>query len=183
MNRLINYARVLFAMCIIFAAIPLGNAAEPAAQNYRLNSGDRIVIRVYGEEDMTVDTRLGDVAVISYPFLGDINVRGMTPNELTQRIVAGLKGPYLVDPVVSVDIVEYRPFFLNGEVNKPGAISYQPGMTLRKAVAMAGGFTERANRKNAEIIAAGDATQKGRPASLDDLVQPGDIVTIGQSFF
>ena len=180
----ISMLHVFLWFCILAALLAnIATAAEPGEQNYRLAAGDRILIRVYGEDDMAVDTRLGDSGIISYPFIGDINARGLTVAELAQRITRGLKGPYLVDPVVSVDIAEYRPFFLNGEVNKPGAIPYQPGMTLRKAVAMAGGFTERANRKSADIIAAGDNTQKISSATLDELVHPGDIVTIKQSFF
>ena len=171
-------------LCVLAALFAqFVSAAEPVEQSYRLAAGDRILIRVYGEDDMAVDTRLGDSGVISYPFIGDINARGLTVAELAQRITRGLKGPYLVDPVVSVDIAEYRPFFLNGEVNKPGAIPYQPGMTLRKAVAIAGGFTERANRKSADVIVAGDSAQKISNATLDELVHPGDIVTIKQSFF
>lgn len=185
MNRVvqINARRLLcLSLWLFFSAFSAVSFAA-VEQNYRLAAGDRILIRVYGEDDMTVDTRLGDSGVISYPFLGDILARGMTVADLTQRIVRGLKGPYLVDPIVSVDILEYRPFFLNGEVNKPGAIPYQPGMTLRKAIAIAGGFTERANRKNAEMIAAGEGGQKMSSVSLDDLVHPGDIITIKQSFF
>lgn len=179
-------SRAYVVLCALLSAFyPLGwaHAAEPIEQNYRLAAGDHILIRVYGEDDMTVDTRLGDSCIISYPFLGDINARGMTVSDLTQRIVRGLKGPYLVDPNVSIDILEYRPFFLNGEVSKPGAIPYQPGMTLRKAVAMAGGFTERANRKSAEVIPAASGSHAVNTVSFDELVHPGDIITIKQSFF
>lgn len=175
--------RFLYFALWLFIATFSAMSAAAVEQNYRLAEGDRILIRVYGEDDMTVDTRLSDAGIISYPFLGDIQVRGVTVAELTQRIVRGLKGPYLVDPIVSIDIVEYRPFFLNGEVNKPGAIPYQPGMTLRKAIAIAGGFTERANRKNAEMISAAGDGQKVSSVSFDDLVHPGDIITVKQSFF
>lgn len=175
--------RAWILLCIALLKMTGAGAADSAEQNYRLAAGDHILIRVYGEDDMTVDTRLGDTCIVSYPLLGDINVRGLTVGELMQRIARGLKGPYLVDPVVSVDILEYRPFFLNGEVNKPGAIPFQPGMTLRKAVAMAGGFTERANRSSAEIIPAGDSGKKPNSVSFDDVVHPGDIVTVKQSFF
>ena len=156
--------------------------ADPSAnESYRLGVGDEIEIVVYGEDDMTVKTRLGDSGVISYPFLGSVTAKGLTVSGLEQLLVRGLKGPYLVDPAVSVSIVEYRPFFVNGEVNKPGAIPYQPGITLRKAIAMAGGFTERANRIGGEVVRGADAEAK--PLALDERIQPGDIVTIRQSFF
>lgn len=156
-------------------------AQAPVEQNYRLGAGDHVEIRVYGEDDMTVSTRLGDSGVISYPFLGEVNAKGLTVSELEKLIVKGLNGPYLIDPIVSVNIVEYRPFFLNGEVNKPGAIPYQPGITLRKAIAMAGGFTERANRSNADLLRATET--KAHVIALDEQVKPGDIITIKQSFF
>jgi len=130
---------------------------------------------------MLVQTRIGESGVISYPFLGSLNVKGLTVGELEQVIVKGLKGPYLVDPVVSVNILEYRPFFVNGEVNKPGAFPFQPGMTLRKAIAMAGGFTERANRSGGDVLRGSDASPQA--LTLDMQIKPGDIITIKQSFF
>ena len=126
--------------------------AETVEAGYRLGPGDDIEILVYGEEDMTIRTRLGDSGVISYPFLGNITLKGLTISEAEQLLITGLKGSYLVNPAVSINILEYRPFFVNGEVNKPGAIPYQPGVTLRKAIAMAGGFTERANRSAGEVL-------------------------------
>lgn len=160
-----------------------GHAYADAAINqaYRLGAGDEIEVLVYGEDDMTVKTRLGDSGVISYPFLGAITAKGLTVSELEQLLVRGLKGSYLVDPEVSINIIEYRPFFVNGEVNKPGAIPFQPSITLRKAIAMAGGFTERASRVGGELMRGSES--KAKPLGLDDQIQPGDIVTVKQSFF
>jgi polysaccharide biosynthesis/export protein VpsN len=155
--------------------------AETVEAGYRLGPGDDIEILVYGEEDMTIRTRLGDSGVISYPFLGNITLKGLTISEAEQLLIKGLKGSYLVNPAVSINILEYRPFFVNGEVNKPGAIPYQPGVTLRKAIAMAGGFTERANRSAGEVLRGNEP--KARSITLDEQVKPGDIVTIKQSFF
>jgi polysaccharide biosynthesis/export protein VpsN len=170
---------VLLMLALVQPVMSIG--AEAVDAGYRLGPGDDIEILVYGEEDMTVRTRLGDSGVISYPFLGNITLKGLTISEAEQLLVKGLKGSYLVNPAVSVNILEYRPFFVNGEVNKPGAIPYQPGVTLRKAIAMAGGFTERANRSNGEVLRGNEP--KARPISLDEQVKPGDIVTIKQSFF
>lgn len=150
---------------------------------YRLAAGDQIAIRVFGEEDMDFESRLGESGVINYPFLGELRVTGLTVGELEQLIIRRLRGPYLVDPVVSVNITEYRPFFVNGEVNKPGAIPFQPGITMRKAVAMSGGFTERAKRGDLQVISGSDEQGKPRAAGLDEMVRPGDIITVKQSFF
>lgn len=156
-----------------------GAEVAPGSTSYRLGTGDLIEMKVYGEEDMTVRVRLDESGKVNYPFLGQLQVVGKTPAQVEQMLIEGLKGPYLVNPIVSVAIEEYRPFFVNGEVSRPGAIPYQPGVTLRKAIAMAGGFTERAQRREAEVIRRGDTVT----LQMDDHVEPGDIVTIGQSFF
>ena len=176
---------IALTLLSVGSALSLGSMAARADaivdQSYRLAAGDDIEIRVYGEDDMLVHTRIGESGVISYPFLGSITVKGLTVSELEQFIVKGLKGSYLVDPAVSVNIVEYRPFFMNGEVNKPGAFPFQPGVTLRKAIAMAGGFTERANRSGGEVLRGSD--EKSQTLTLDAQIKPGDIITIKQSFF
>lgn len=174
-----NVLAVLLGVLIAFSALCRADAAVD--QSYRLASGDDIEIRVYGEDDMLVHTRIGESGVISYPFLGTITVKGLTVGELEQLITKGLKGPYFVDPAVSVNMIEYRPFFMNGEVNKPGAFPFQPGMTLRKAIAMAGGFTERANRSGGDVLRGSD--DKAQALALDAQIKPGDIITIKQSFF
>lgn len=172
----------LIALLLFGVLGSICHAADSALeQSYRLGAGDDIEIRVYGEDDMLVRTRISESGVINYPFLGSLTVKGVTVSELEQMITKGLKGAYLVDPAVSVNIVEYRPFFVNGEVNKPGAIPFQPGMTLRKAIAMAGGFTERANRSGGDVLRGGD--EKPQMLMLDAQVKPGDIITIKQSFF
>lgn len=174
------------AALILFLSVLMNpaHAADVAAPlTYRLGAGDEISIRVYGEPEMDVKTRLGDLGIINYPFLGELKAAGLSVGELEQLISRGLKGSYLIDPIVSVDIDQYRPFFVNGDVAKPGAIPYQPGITLRKAIAMAGGFTERANRSGADIISSAEPGQKVRRVTMDEFIQPGDIVTVKPSFF
>lgn len=168
-------------LIVLFAVGARAHADAAIDHSYRLGPGDEIEIRVYGEDDMLVHTRIGESGVISYPFLGALTVKGLTVSELEQLITKGLKGPYLVDPAVSVAMLEYRPFFVNGEVNKPGAYPFQPGVTLRKAIAMAGGFTERANRSSGDVLRGGES--KAQALALDDQLRPGDIITIKQSFF
>ncbi|CBL45021.1 Polysaccharide export protein [gamma proteobacterium HdN1] len=159
------------------------HAASPAEQSYRLGAGDEIQIRVFGEDDMQVQTRIGESGTINYPFLGEIKVSGQTATELERTLVNGLKAGYLVDPVVSVTIAAYRPFFVNGEVQKPGAIPFQPGITVRKAIAISGGFTDRARRSSVDVIRATDASGVPVKQGLDDVLHPGDIVTVKASFF
>lgn len=182
--RTLGLSLQLLLLLAIGPALAQAAPEQPEAQNYRLSSGDVIEIRVYGEDDLTVNVRLGDNGAINYPFLGELRVDKLTVAQLERRITEGLKGRYLVDPIVSVSITEYRPFFVNGEVHRPGAIAYQPGVTLRKAIAMAGGFTERANRRGADVIrGGGEHSGETHAINMDDQIRPGDIITIKQSFF
>jgi polysaccharide biosynthesis/export protein VpsN len=157
-----------------------------AVSDYRLGSGDSIKITVYEEPELELEeVRLSDAATISYPFLGELQVSGLTVGQLEDKITAGLKGDYLVNPNVTVSVVEYRQFYIHGEVADPGGFSYLPGLTLRKAIALAGGFTERASRSKMYVIRDGTVhtSELGRQISLDEELSPGDIVTIEQSFF
>jgi polysaccharide export outer membrane protein len=182
-KKMLSMLRALLVATIALLTTSAYAAESVASPGYHLGAGDEISIRVYGEPDMDVKTRLGDQGIINYPLLGELKVAGLSVGELEQLITRGLKGSYLIDPAVSVDIAEYRPFFVNGDVARPGAIPYQPGVTLRKAIAMAGGFTERANRSGADIISGAEPGQKPRKVTMDESIQPGDIITVKPSFF
>jgi protein involved in polysaccharide export with SLBB domain len=156
------------------------------AQNdeYTLNAGDSIRIYVYGEPDLTFESLLiGQNGRISYPFLGELTVDGKTVNDLQEVLIGGLKPDYLIDPRISVSIIKYRSFFVNGEVKSPGGLPFQPGLTLRKAISLAGGFTERANKKEVLVIADSDPALEERKKGLDYRVKPGDIITVQDTFF
>jgi polysaccharide export outer membrane protein len=164
-----------------------GHAAVQAAEiaaGYSLNAGDSIRIHVFGESDLSFENLLiGQNGRISYPFLGELTVAGKTAAEVQQMLAEGLKPDYLIDPRISVSIVKYRPFFVNGEVKRPGGVDFQPGLTLRKAISLAGGFTERANKKQVLVIADSDPERREQKVGLDYQVQPGDIFTVQDTFF
>jgi polysaccharide export outer membrane protein len=169
---------------LLLACLALeAEAQAPLSDSYRLGPGDEVVITVFGEPDLSMTFRLNDTGQLSYPFLGELAIEGVTVTELEHLITSGLKGPYLVDPEVTVSIAEYRPFFVHGEVAKPGAYPYQPGMTVEKAIVLAGGFTERASRSKFEVVRESDPGSKARSIELSDLVFPDDIVTVRRSFF
>lgn len=175
----------MFRSTFIFLLWLAANAAyaQPMDDDYRLGPGDQIIITVFGEEDLSMDLRLNDTGRLNYPFLGEIVVEGLTVAELEQLITVGLKDLYVLEPAVTVSIAEYRPFFLNGEVQRPGGIPYQPKLTVERAIALGGGFTERASRSKIEVIRASDPTHEPVRAKLSDPVFPGDIITVKQSFF
>ena len=151
--------------------------------NYRLGSGDRIYIKVFDQDELSLEVLVGDSGTINYSYLNTIQIAGLTVSEVEKTIISGLKGDYLKDPNVQVSVVEYRPFFIDGEVNSPGGYPYQPGLTVRKAIALAGGFSERASKNKIFIIRATDTKQEKIKVSLDAPAYPGDILTINESFF
>ena len=178
MQRFVAWGALLIAL---FSVSVL--AQTSTLNQYRLGSGDVVKITVYGQEDLSLETRLTDAGAINYPYLGEINLIGRTIPELEAFIYNGLKGDYLVEPSVSVSITDYRPFFINGEVKKPGGYPYQPGLTVDKAAALAGGYTERASKASIVIVRQVNGTTREYTSERSATVLPGDIVTIEKSFF
>jgi polysaccharide biosynthesis/export protein VpsN len=169
-----------FIALFLFLFIPIITVASDL-QKYTLSTGDKIKILVYGENDLTLEITLDDDGIISYPFLGDIMVKGLSLGEVENKIKAGLLDGYIHKPNVNVSIIEYRPFFVNGEVKKDGAYPFQPGLTVQQAISIAGGLTERASKKNIFVIHKNSLNRIRVKKS--DLLQPGDTLSIEESFF
>jgi len=178
---LTTYAQATFSS----DPVPVPAASSNSAySSYRLGAGDVVNIRVFGEDDLSKEKiRLTDAGTVPYPVLGELRVLGLTVGDLERLITDGLKGRYLVNPRVSVQIEEYRPFYVNGMVEKPGGYPYQPGLTVRKAASLAGGFKERASSSKMYVIREGDTSQKPVKVDLNTVIGPGDILTIEESFF
>lgn len=163
---------------------PRAEQVDAILSSYKLAPGDVITIRVFGEEDLSKEKiRLSDAGTIPYPVLGEVRARGFTIGEIEREITNGLRGRYLVNPQVSVHIEEYRPFYINGMVEKPGGYPYQPGLTVLKASSLAGGFKERASMSKIYIIREADSSQRPQKAELGTVVYPGDTISIEESFF
>jgi protein involved in polysaccharide export with SLBB domain len=179
--RVVRFIGVFLAA---FLAQAVFAQTTPELSTYKLGSGDMITVRVLGEDDLKRErVRLSDAGTMSFPVLGEIRVRGLTASALEDYITKGLKGRYLLNPQVTVTIDEYRNFFVNGMVEKPGGYPFSPGLTVRKAITLAGGFKERASREKINIIRDDDPKQTPRKVDLNAAVLPGDIVTIEESFF
>lgn len=174
---------------VFISGLCLGSPLLAVAQEpfYTLGPNDVIAISVYDEEDLSFEEiRIGDSGRINYPFLGEINAVGNSVSGLEALIRKGLiEGEFLIDPTVSVHIVRYRPFYIDGEVEDPDSYPFEPGLTLRKAVSIAGGFTERASRSKITILAEGADADDDPPQveSLDVPVRPGDIITVEERLF
>ncbi|MFK4752611.1 polysaccharide biosynthesis/export family protein [Oceanobacter antarcticus] len=177
----------------ILLALIMPSLAMADNVDYTLGSGDLVHIVVFGEPDLSDDFLVGPSGNIGFPLLGDVSAAGSTPSQLQQEISTLLRNGYLIDPRVSISIKEYRLIYINGEVESPGDYSFTPGLTIEKAIAIAGGFTDRASRQ--KIFVTHDVTSaskdsskllsgKGREKlSLSDFVRPGDVITVEQSFF
>lgn len=174
---------------LLSAVFFLGFAAQVSAQatsggQYQLNSGDVIRVSVFGEPELSFEeVRLNDAGTFSYPFLGEVNAAGKTPSQIEKIIAEGLKDGFLVDPRVSVSVANYREFYISGEVNRPGGYPFQPGLTLDRAIALAGGLTERASTRRITIVRGSDDSRTSERASLSTIVRPGDTINIDQGFF
>ncbi len=181
-NGISHTMRIGFVLLLVIAALTISTTIL-AATEYTFGAGDKVKIQVLGEPDLGIETLVSDSGTISYPFLGEVKVQGMTAAELEQFIIDKLKGPYLVDPVVTVSLLQYRNFYVNGWVKTPGGYPFQPGITVRKAIALAGGFNERADRKNIVITHGKAPDTTPVKTQLSELIAPGDVITVKRSFF
>jgi polysaccharide export outer membrane protein len=173
-------------LILVFAALSAQAKDAGSESSYTLNTGDDVQITVFEEPDLSINAVLDDTGSISYPLLGELQVRGLTARQLETEITEGLRGRFLINPRVNVAIREYRPFFVRGEVNNPGGFPFKPGLTVEKAVSMAGGFTSRASRSEFYIVSDNSVDgEEGarRSATLSSRVRPGDVIQIEQSFF
>lgn len=184
--------RVIYTV-IIPVVFLLGWAGPAAAQEdrqpqevletlYTLGSGDRLKIIVFGEEDLSGEFQVDGSGHISFPLIGEVTARGHTLRELERNLVEKLSDGYLVDPKISLEVLNYRPFYILGEVKKPGMYEYVSGINLHNAVAMAGGYTHRARRNKAEITRS-NPEEVIKDAEHSTVILPGDIINIRERFF
>jgi len=182
MNGCMELQRIILVLLVFFTGQTMAQQQKLPPANYTLGAGDKISIQVYGEADLSMSVLIDTSGSFDYPYLGVIKVVGFTLAEIKQKIYTGLKGPYLISPKVMVSIASFRQFYIKGEVRRPGGYPFRPGLTVDKAIALAGGFTERAARQSIMLSNNSNLKQAHR-VSLDDRVSPDDIVNIEQSFF
>ncbi len=159
------------------------NTTAEDSENYKVSTDDEISITVFNEPDLSVNkTKIGTNGSISIPLIGQINVKGLSVTDIEKKITTLLLNGYLKKPNVSVTITEYRPFYINGEVKRPGSYPYRKDLTIEKAITLAGGFTERASKTSISLVGELDK-RFVKAVSLKDTVKPGDVITISESFF
>jgi protein involved in polysaccharide export with SLBB domain len=169
------------------AAAVAGAAGGPGSladiSSYKLGPGDALRVTVFRHEDLSGEFSLDGEGNFAMPLVGEIRGGGRNARELENEVELALKsGGYLVEPQVSIEVLNYRPFYIIGEVNNPGSFEYVNGMTVINAVALAGGFTYRADQDDI-VISRGGSSGPELQAAPDTKVLPGDIIEIQERFF
>lgn len=159
---------------------PLETAAAP---EYMLGSGDRVRVTVFNEPQFSGEYTVSGSGHVAIPLIGPVSVRGKTLPEAQDAIEERLSQVALVNPRVSVEVVSYRPFYILGEVQAPGQYPYVNGMTVLTAVAMAGGFTYRAETDTFSIVRERNGEPVEWRAERDTQVRPDDVVTVFERYF
>lgn len=176
---LLGAGATALAGCTTFAATP---ADEAQVTEYRLGAGDQLRITVFNEADLTGQFVVGSQGSIAYPLVGEVRAAGMTVPEFTASLAQALR-QFVRSPDVSVEVANYRPFFILGEVTRPGTYPYSASLTVLNAVATAGGFTYRANQSRVFVRHANETTEHSLPLTIATPVLPGDTIRIGERFF
>ncbi len=173
---------VLISACASYK--PLDPAFHKAlSEPYRLDSGDVLRVIVFGQTELTNTYSVDKAGHVSFPLIGSIGARGVTPKQMEGRIANGLKRGFLRDPDVSVEIATYRPFFILGEVGTSGQYVYVPGMTVQNAVAIAGGFSARAEQSDVGVTRHVNGEIITGRVPISDPILPGDTIAIRERLF
>lgn len=172
------------ALSVLVTACAPGTSLPPLPDGereaYRLATGDLLRINVFDDSRLTGEFRVNDSGNVALPLVGSVSAAGKTPAELENEIIGALRRSNLFQrPTVAVEVAEYRPIFLLGEVSRPGQVEYRPGMTMLTAITVAGGFTFRAYQEHFSVLRqeAGQPPSERR-ASRQAFVQPGDVITV-----
>jgi polysaccharide export outer membrane protein len=151
---------------------------------YRLGPGDKVKVTVFNEPDLTGEYQVSETGNIALPLVGTIPAAGASAKELQERLVRRLGGGYVRSPRVTVDVTSYRPFNVFGEVKTAGQFAYRPGLTVQDAVAMAGGFTYRANSRTAYLRRAEARGEQTIQLDTERVpVMPGDSIRVPERYF
>lgn len=176
-------AAILLAACASGGVVPESPAGSRTLDrdSYRLGVGDRIKIEVFGEPDLSIEAPVESGGTINYPLLGRVPAIGVTVTELEGRVAGQLAQGYLVNPRVRIFVAQYRPIYIVGQVKSAGSYPYVLGLTVEKAVALAGGLTPIASERKIHILR--EAAGGRERAKLETPVLPGDTIIVEESLF
>jgi protein involved in polysaccharide export with SLBB domain len=149
----------------------------------RLQAGEKIRVTVYGEASLSGDYPIDASGFVSLPLAGALKAEGLTRSELESQLAERFRSQYLRNPKVTVSVVEYLPFYIIGEIQRPGVYPYNSGLNILRAIAVAGGTTYRANKSTVEIQHSGESEMRTYPMGASIPVRPGDLIRIAQRYF
>jgi len=157
---------------------------DKSGASYRLGSGDKIKITIYGEPNLSDTYLVNEEGYISFPLVEEVSVKDLTIIEARQSLHAKLSDGYLIEPNIAIEVAEFRPIYVMGEVRNPGSFAFRTDMSVRNAVAIAGGFTYRANQGKIKVTRQLQGDDKVHiVVGKDDNVQPGDVILVEERFF
>jgi polysaccharide export outer membrane protein len=192
MGRNVWRGLILVVAGLLFAGAALAQTAPEAtpdvvnpspAFEYHLGAGDKVRVIVFGEDALTGEFFVSSAGTVSFPLIGDVPAAGITIPQLQKAIETRLADGYLKQPRVSAEVLNYRPFYILGEVMKPGEYPFTSGLTVLNAVARAEGFTYRADTRKVFIKRATSPGEHVLPLTTATPVEPGDTVRIGERLF
>lgn len=180
----IAWGSVIVAGCAASTAPPLpAEVAAQGASEYQLGLGDKVRVQVYGEQDLSGEFQVSANGAVTMPLVGDVPAVGLTARQLEQRLAEQYRQGYLRDPRIAVEVYGFRPYYVLGEVERPGRYPALEGTTLLGAIATAGGYTYRADDKRVFIRRAGNETEYQVDPNRQLVVAPGDVIRVGERYF
>jgi len=177
------FASILIILSLMGQVVAAGTQESANRTVYRLASGDRVQVTVYGHNDISGEYEIDGEGEISMPLVGAIDAAGLTLTELQAAITDEYRPDYLKNPRVNVEVLNYKPFYIFGEVNNPGQYEYSRGLTVINAIALAGGYTHRAKKSEIRIERSIGDEQVEIKATPSTVILPGDVIEIPERFF
>ena len=178
------FGLVLAASAGAFAATaPAPESSASIAADYRLGTGDKVRVLVYGESDLGGEFQVDATGYVRLPMIGQVKAAGLTGHDLEGSITTALANGYLNDPRVNVEVTTYRPFYVIGEVQKPGEYPYANGITASSAIAVAGGFTGKAVESVVYVRHQGEDVEHRMVVTEATPIRPGDVVRVNSTAF
>jgi polysaccharide biosynthesis/export protein len=188
----IDMRRSFGSLCLLVLCLLLGACATTSYSAYldtnpdapyTLASGDRLRIIVFGQDSLSNSYAVDGSGHISMPLIGSVSAEGETTGSLARKIEARLRGGFIRDPHVSIEVEAFRPFFVLGEVTTPGQYPYVNGMTAQTAAAIAGGFTPRAYKDTVDLTRVIDGRPITASVPILHLIKPGDTIVVRERYF
>ena len=192
LNRLFSYKSLVFiTVCLFNSTVTIAEEnieshreiESTVNEEYKLGSGDLIKITVFNQVELSGEYTVNGAGIISLPLIGDVKTKDFTVKQVELAIANKLKPDYLLNPKVSVQVLNYRPFYILGEVKQPQSYPYVDGMTYLNAAAIAGGFTYRAKEDHVMVVRLKDPQKHEIRLNMDDKVMPGDVIRVEERFF